>query len=201
MAEPGDGGSDALDGATAALPISAGDGPVAARPSFYGRPFLWLLLAIGLLAVPALGAMWKAGMSWVEIHPALNAMLNAASATFLVTGYVAIRRRYIDFHRACMVAAVTTSGIFLVSYVARFATTGTHRYAGEGWDKTLYLFILFSHMVLAVVIVPLVVRALYLARRKRFVKHRGVARWLWPMWIYVSLTGVAVYVMLYHVGT
>ena len=82
--------------------------------------------------------------------------------------------------------------------MARFATTGTHRYAGEGWDKTLYLVILFSHMVLAVVIVPLVARALLMALRKRFVQHRAVARWLWPMWIYVSLTGVAVYVMLYQ---
>ncbi len=178
------------------------DGAVAgARPSFYGRPFLWLLFAIALLAIPAIGAMWRAGSSWTEIHPALNAMLNGTSAVFLITGYVAIRRRHIDFHRSCMVAAVTASGVFLISYVARFATTGTHRYAGEGWDKGLYLFILFSHMVLAVVIVPLVVRALLLAWRKRFVKHRGVARWLWPMWIYVSLTGVVVYVMLYHVGT
>lgn len=195
MAEPRDIASNAdVD----AVPVGAG---VGVRSAFYGRPFWWLLFATALLAIPAIGAMWKAGMAWVEIHPALNAMLNGTSAVFLITGYVAIRRRQIDFHRNCMVAAVTASGVFLVSYVARFATTGTHRYAGDGWDKSLYLFILFSHMVLAVVIVPLVLRALLLARRKRFVQHRGVARWLWPMWIYVSLTGVAVYVMLYHVGT
>jgi putative membrane protein len=175
--------------------------PIAATPpAFYGRPFLWLLLALALLAVPAIGAMWKAGMAWSEIHPALNAMLNGTSAVFLVTGFAAIRRRQIALHRTCMVAAVTVSCIFLVSYVARFASTGTHRYAGEGWDRSLYLVILFSHMVLAVVIVPLVVRALLLARRKQFVAHRRVARWLWPMWIYVSLTGVAVYVMLYHLS-
>jgi putative membrane protein len=195
MAEPRDIASNADVGA---VPVGAG---VGVRSAFYGRPFWWLLFAIALLAIPAIGAMWKAGMAWVEIHPALNAMLNGTSAVFLVTGYAAIRRRQIDFHRNCMVAAVTTSGVFLVSYLARFATTGTHRYAGDGWDKSLYLFILFSHMVLAVVIVPLVLRALLLAWRKRFVQHRGVARWLWPMWIYVSLTGVAVYVMLYHVGT
>ena len=186
--------------------------PAGARPSLYGRPFLWLLFALLLLAIPGLGAMWKAGMSWVEIHPGLNAMLNGTSAVFLIAGFAAIRRtsgtppgterrRLIELHRTCMVAAVTTSAIFLVSYVARFATTGTHRYAGEGWDKGLYLVILFSHMVLAAAIVPLVVRALLLARRKRFVEHRRVTRWLWPMWIYVSLTGVAVYVMLYHIGT
>ncbi len=195
MAEPRDIASNADVGA---VPEGAG---VGVRSAFYGRPFWWLLFAIALLAIPAIGAMWKAGMAWVEIHPALNAMLNGTSAVFLITGYAAIRRRQIDFHRNCMVAAVTASGVFLVSYVARFATTGTHRYAGDGWDKSLYLFILFSHMVLAVVIVPLVLRALLLARRKQFVRHRGVARWLWPMWIYVSLTGVAVYVMLYHVGT
>jgi putative membrane protein len=200
MAEPLE---TASNGDVGAVPVSAGADAarVGVRSSFYGRPFWWLLFAIALLAIPAVGAMWKADMTWVEIHPALNAMLNGTSALFLLTGYVAIRRRQIDFHRRCMVAAVTTSGVFLVSYLTRFATTGAHRYAGDGWDRTVYLFILFSHMVLAVVIVPLVLRALLLARRKRFVQHRGVARWLWPMWIYVSLTGVTVYVMLYHVGT
>jgi putative membrane protein len=172
----------------------------AAPPAFYGRPFLWLLLALGLLAVPALGAMWRAGMPWSEIHPALNALLNATSAVFLVTGFAAIRRRHIALHRSCMVAAVTVSCIFLVSYVARFASTGTHRYPGEGWDRSLYLAILFSHMVLAAVIVPMVVRALLLARRKQFVAHRRIARILWPIWIYVSLTGVVVYLMLYHLA-
>jgi putative membrane protein len=180
-------------------PVVASAGQAQPR-SMYGRPFLWLLFAILLLAVPAAAAMWKAGMPWTEMHPAINAMLNGTSAVFLIVGFMAIKRRQIEFHRSCMVAAVTTSGIFLASYLARFATTGTHRYAGEGWDKGLYLIILFSHMVLAAVIVPLVARALLLARRKQFVQHRGVARWLWPMWIYVSLTGVAVYVMLYHVG-
>jgi len=167
---------------------------------FYGRPFLWLLLALALLAVPAAGAMWRSGMSWSRIHPAINAMLNGSSAVFLIAGFAAIHRRRIAFHRSCMLAAVTVSAIFLASYVARFASTGTHRYAGHGWDRSVYLFILFSHMVLAVVAVPLVVRALMLARRKRFAAHRGVARWLWPIWIYVSLTGVVVYLMLYHVS-
>ncbi|HTE52503.1 MAG TPA: DUF420 domain-containing protein [Kofleriaceae bacterium] len=173
--------------------------PLAPSP-FYGRPFLWLLLALGLLAIPALGAMWRAGMPWTEMHPALNAMLNATSSVFLITGYVAIRRRQIAFHRSCMIAAVTASCVFLVSYVARYASTGTHRYPGDGWDKSLYLIILFSHMVLAVVVVPLVIRALLLARRKQFVAHRRIARWLWPIWIYVSLTGVVVYLMLYHLS-
>ncbi|HWM87534.1 MAG TPA: DUF420 domain-containing protein [Kofleriaceae bacterium] len=168
------------------------------RASFYGRPFLWLVFALCMLAIPGLAAMWKSGMSWLEIHPALNAMLNASSAVFLIAGFTAIRRKQIELHRTCMVAAVTVSAVFLASYLARFATTGTHRYAGEGWDKVLYLVILFSHMVLAAAIVPLVFRALLLARRKQFLAHRRVTRWLWPMWIYVSLTGVAVYLMLYQ---
>lgn len=167
---------------------------------FYGRPFLWLLFALALLAVPAAAAMWRSDMQWSEIHPALNAMLNGTSAVFLVAGFAAIRRRRIQLHRTCMVAAVITSSVFLASYLVRFATTGAHRYAGTGWDKGLYLVILFSHMVLAVVAVPLVLRALFLARRERFADHRRVARWLWPIWIYVSVTGVVVYLMLYHVG-
>jgi putative membrane protein len=174
--------------------------PPAANPSLYGRPFLWLVFALVLLAVPAIGAMWKSGMKWTEIHPAINAMLNATSAVFLIAGFIAIRRRQIALHRTCMVAAVSVSVVFLISYVIRFATTGSHRYPGEGWDKIVYLAILFSHMVLAVVIVPFVVRALFLARRERFADHRRVARRLWPMWIYVSLTGVAVYLMLYHLA-
>jgi putative membrane protein len=139
-------------------------------------------------------------MSWPEIHPAINAMLNASSAVFLVTGFVAIRRRQIALHRSCMIGAVTISCVFLASYAARFASTGTHRYPGEGWDRSLYLFILFSHMVLAVVIIPMIVRALLFARRSQFVAHRRVARKLWPIWIYVSLTGVVVYLMLYHLA-
>lgn len=164
----------------------------------YGRPFAWLLFALAMLAVPLAGAMWRAGMSWEEIHPALNAMLNATSAVFLVAGFLAIRRRQIAFHRTCMIAAVSASALFLVSYVARYASTGSHPYPGEGWDKVVYLVILFSHMVLAIVVLPMVIRALFLARRERFAEHRRIARVLWPMWIYVSLTGVAVYFILYH---
>jgi putative membrane protein len=164
----------------------------------YGRPFAWLLFALGLLAIPLAGAMWKAGMGWEEIHPAINAVLNATSAVFLVAGFLAIRRRQIALHRTCMIAAVSASALFLVSYLARYASTGTHPYPGHGWDKVVYLLILFSHMVLAVIILPMVLRALFLARRERFAEHRRIARILWPMWIYVSLTGVAVYLFLYH---
>ena len=172
----------------------------AARRGLIGRPFLWLLFALLMLAVPLAGALWRAGMTWNEIHPALNAALNATSGVFLVAGYVAFRRGDIPLHRTCMIAAVGASTVFLASYLARYAMTGTHRYPGEGWDKLFYLVVLFSNMVLAALVVPMVLRALYLAHQKRFEQHRRVTRWLWPIWMYVSFTGVVVYVMLYHVA-
>ena len=97
-----------------------------------------------------------------------------------------------------MQGAFITSAIFLVCYLTRFYLTGAHRFPGTGWLKIVYLTILFSHMVLAVVTVPLVLRTLYLARRARFREHRRIARFTFPVWMYVSVTGVVVYVMLYH---
>ncbi len=176
------------------------NGPAGAPQRLYGRPFVWLLFALAMLAIPLAGAMWKADMRWEEIHPALNAVLNATSAIFLTAGFLAIRRRQIALHRSCMIAAVSASALFLVSYMARVASTGSHPYPGHGWGKAVYLGILFSHMLLAVVILPMILRALFLARRERFTEHRRIARVLWPMWIYVCLTGIAVYVILYHLA-
>lgn len=164
------------------------------------RPFLWLLFALATLAVPFAGALWRSNMTWQEIHPALNAALNATSAAFLLLGFWAIRRGNQALHRTCMIAAVGASALFLASYLLRYATTGSHRYPGDGLDKVIYLVILFSHMALAAAVVPLVLRALFLARRERYTEHRRVARVLWPIWIYVSLTGVVVYLMLYHLA-
>ncbi|MBP6629834.1 MAG: DUF420 domain-containing protein [Kofleriaceae bacterium] len=142
-------------------------------------------------------------MTWSELHPALNAVLNATSAVLIITGGVLIKRDRAgnrDRHRRLMSAATVVSAVFLLSYVIRFATTGTHRYPGAGADKVFYLVILFSHMVLAVVLLPLVVRALQHARAGRLPEHRRVVRWAWPVWMYVSVTGVVVYLMLYQVG-
>lgn len=170
------------------------------RP-FYGRPIAWLLFALLLLVVPAIGFMLSAGMVWEEVHPALNAMLNGSSAVFLVIGRWAIAdRRRIDLHRSAMLAAFTASALFLVSYLARYAISGTHRYPGEGWDRTAYLVILTSHTLLAMVLLPLALRTLFLGLRRRDARHRRLARWTWPMWIYVSLTGVLVYLMLYQLA-
>ncbi|MDX1566812.1 MAG: DUF420 domain-containing protein [Longimicrobiales bacterium] len=129
----------------------------------------------------------------------LNAGLNFSATCFLIAGFVFIKRGNVSRHRASMIGAVSASALFLVFYVTRFSLTGTHRFAGEGLARTAYLGILFSHMVLAVIIVPLVLRLLYLARQERFREHRLLARWTYPAWLYVSVTGIVVYVMLYHV--
>lgn len=171
----------------------------ASRPLF-GQPFGWVCLAIGLAIIPLVGWLAQSGWGWEQIHPAINAILNAASAVFVITGGIAIRRRQLAFHRRCMMAAVVTSAVFLVSYLVRFATSGAHRYPGEGLDKTLYLIVLMSHMVLAVAVVPLILRAVWLALRDDLVRHRRVVRYAYPIWLYVSVTGVVVYLMLYHLA-
>lgn len=129
----------------------------------------------------------------------LNASLNFASLCFLVAGYRFVRRRQVHRHRAAMTGALIASGLFLVFYLIRVALTGTHRFAGTGVARTVYLSILFSHMTLAVAVVPLVLRLLWLVRRRRFRDHARLARWTYPVWLYVSVTGIAVYVLLYQV--
>ena len=128
----------------------------------------------------------------------LNALLNFSATCFLVAGLVFIRRRDAHRHRTAMIGAVSASALFLVFYVIRFSLTGTHTFAGEGTVRTVYLTILFTHMVLAVVVVPLVLRLLYLVSKGRFHEHARWARWTYPIWLYVSVTGIVVYVMLYH---
>lgn len=129
----------------------------------------------------------------------VNASLNATSAVALFTGLFFIRRRVVDRHRRAMLTAVGASGVFLVFYVARVALTGTHEFAGEGLARTVYLTILVSHMILAVVVVPFVARLLWLAYRKRFAEHRRLARFVFPVWAYVSVTGLLVYILLYQI--
>jgi len=134
-----------------------------------------------------------------NILAAVNAGLNFTSGCFLVAGFVFIKRKNRDAHRRCMIGAVTASGIFLVFYVTRVLLTGTHEFAGDGRARLVYFAVLVSHMILAVVVVPLVLRLLYLAKRERFAEHRRLARWTFPIWLYVSLTGLVVYTMLYQV--
>ena len=128
-----------------------------------------------------------------------NATLNLSSGVLLMVGWVFIRRGDIRRHRLSMMGAVITSSLFLIFYVTRFTITGTHSFAGVGVAKTVYLGILISHMILAVLIVPCVLRLLYLVWKERCQDHRRLARWVFPAWLYVSITGFVVYVMLYHV--
>jgi putative membrane protein len=139
-------------------------------------------------------------MTWEHIHPAINAALNGTCAVLLILGRLAIARRDVDRHRSLMVAAFATSTVFLISYLIRFATSGSHKYPGDGLDKVIYLVILFSHMALAIVLVPLVLRALLFAFRGDYARHMRVVKWGWPIWMYVSVTGVLVYLMLYHLA-
>jgi putative membrane protein len=134
---------------------------------------------------------------WYESLAHVNAALNGTSAILLVLGYRAVRRKAIGVHARFMVAAFVTSSLFLASYVTYHILAGHKTYSGGGPLHVVYLAILGSHIVLAVVTVPLAVTTLILAATGRFERHRRLARWTFPIWIYVSVTGVVVYLMLY----
>jgi putative membrane protein len=129
--------------------------------------------------------------------PAVNASLNGACTVLLVAGYSFIRRRKIQLHRACMIAAVACSTVFLALYLYFHAHAGVIRFSGQGWIRPVYFMLLVSHTILAVAIVPLVLITLTRALRERFDRHRAIARWTLPLWLYVSVTGVIVYWLLY----
>lgn len=139
-------------------------------------------------------------MALGELLPGVNAALNATCAILLVAGWRAIRAGHRDLHRGLMIAAFTASALFLVSYLTRVALTGTHRFPGDGALRAVYLVVLTTHTVLAALVVPLALRTLFLSLRSRFAEHRRIARITLPVWIYVSVTGVAVYVMLYQLA-
>jgi len=132
--------------------------------------------------------------------PHLNALLNTVSAILLLTGYCFIRQRNVDAHRRCMLAALTCSGLFLISYLIYHFNVGSVRFEGQGWIRMVYFGVLVSHTVLATAIVPLVVITVVRALRAKFDRHRVIARWTLPLWLYVSVTGVAVYWMLYQMN-
>ena len=136
---------------------------------------------------------------YISYLPHLNAVLNTTSAIFLVAGYQFIRRGRIFAHRNCQVTAVFTSTLFLISYLTYHYYHGETRFPGRGIIRPFYFAILISHVFLAVVIVPLVLITLYRATRGDFIRHKRIARWTLPLWLYVSVTGVIVYVMLYHI--
>jgi len=139
-------------------------------------------------------------MTLAEVLPPVNAVMNATSAVLIVLGWRAIRAGDRVRHRALMLSALGVSAVFLAGYLTRVALTGTHRFPGTGALRTAYLLLLGSHTLLAAAIVPLIGFALYFAWKGRFEAHRRVARYTFPAWLYVSVTGVLVYFMLYWVA-
>ncbi|HUX66008.1 MAG TPA: DUF420 domain-containing protein [Terriglobales bacterium] len=134
---------------------------------------------------------WSALPAWI-------ALLNLASAVLLALGLVYIRRRRIAAHRACMLAAFATSVAFLAVYLLHHWHAGVVYYQGHGWQRTLYLWVLGTHTPLAAAVPVLALITLRLALRRRFAEHKRWAHWTWPIWMYVSLSGIAVYWMLYR---
>jgi putative membrane protein len=132
--------------------------------------------------------------------PAVNATLNGLSAVFLVAGFVFIKRGNKIAHRNCMVSAFVTSVIFLGCYLTYHATvkTVTH-FVDPAWFRPIYLAILATHTLLAAAIVPLILMTLWRAKKENFEAHKKIARWTWPLWLYVSVTGVVIYLLLYQI--
>ena len=133
-----------------------------------------------------------------SLFPTLNATLNGTSAVLIATGRVLIGRGRVMAHRTCMIAAVVCSSVFLLSYIWYHAHVGSVHFQGHGIVRPVYFTILISHTLLALTVVPLVIITLVRGLRGRFARHRAIARWTYPIWLYVSVTGVVVYVMLYH---
>src|SRR5437867_2832565 len=131
--------------------------------------------------------------------PPINASLNGLSAVFLAAGFVCIRRKNIIAHRRCMISAFATSTVFLACYLTyHFSVRAVTRFSGQGFIRPIYFTLLISHVLLAMLILPLAIVTLTRGLRERFDLHRKIARWTWPIWMYVSVTGVLVYLMLYQ---
>ncbi len=136
---------------------------------------------------------------YVPYLPHINAVLNASSACLLLVGFAFVRLGRIRSHRNCQLTALVTSTLFLVSYLTYHYYHGATRFTGQGLVRPFYFVLLTSHTILAVVIVPLILITLYRAARGDFIRHKRIARWTLPLWLYVSVTGVIVYLMLYHI--
>jgi putative membrane protein len=159
----------------------------------YGLSALVCGLVVVLIVFPEL--LRVEGMD-VSGLPAFHASLNGTVAILLATGYGLIRRGKINLHRAAMVAAFALSCVFLISYVIYHSQAPVARFGGEGWIRPVYFFTLVSHVVLAPVVLPLALYAVVRAFRDEFGRHRRVARWTFPVWLYVAVTGVVVYLMM-----
>ena len=134
----------------------------------------------------------------IDSLPTLNALLNSTSAILLVAGHRFIKKGKRDAHKKCMIGTFSVSILFLISYLTYHAYHGTTRFPGEGWIRPVYFTILGTHTVLAAAIVPLAIITLRRGLKNAIPAHKAIARWTYPIWLYVSVTGVVVYVMLYH---
>ncbi|HLH08064.1 MAG TPA: DUF420 domain-containing protein [Terriglobales bacterium] len=134
-----------------------------------------------------------------SIFPIINATLNGTAAVLIATGIVLIKSGRERAHKAVMITAICASTLFLISYLYYHAHIGSYRFRGHGWSRPVYFTILTTHTILAAVIVPLVIITVSRAWRGRFDRHRAIARWTYPIWLYVSVTGVVIYLMLYRI--
>lgn len=172
-----------------------------------GRRDLWLLVSVLLvssLVVVGVGFLLlgrqaeMGGEPGVSALPAVNAFLNGTSAALLAAGYLFIRRKRVAAHKFCMGTAFGLSCLFLASYVFHHYQVGSIPFTGQGWIRPVYFTLLISHIILAALVLPLALITLYRALAEQFERHRRVARWTLPIWFYVSVTGIIVYLMLYR---
>jgi putative membrane protein len=162
-------------------------------------------IASAVIATALLALVYRGGVAgpepvWVGWLPFVNAFFNSASAAAIVLGVAAIRRGRRDVHQRWMLTALASSGVFLVSYVTYHALHGDSRFLGQGVIRPIYFAVLVSHILLSVLALPLVLSTFYLSLSGRFAAHRRLARWTFPIWLYVSITGVVVFVMLQLFG-
>lgn len=140
----------------------------------------------------------EAPMEWYRILPTVNASLNATAGVLVVLAFLQIRKKRVQAHKRLMLAACAFSALFLVSYLVYHSFAGSTRFTGTGWTRPFYFSILISHTILATAVLPFILITVWQGLKMNVEKHRRIARWTFPIWIYVSVTGVAVYLMLYH---
>lgn len=165
------------------------------------NPIPWILLISAAISLFLIWLIYLRTPSptqsgWIAILPAANALFNTLCAGCLTAGWLFIRRGNRAMHIRCMLTAVTLSALFLISYVTYHYFHGDTLFTGQGWIRPVYFFILISHIILSIIILPLIISTLYYAAKQQFVTHRKIARYTLPLWLYVATTGVAVFFFL-----
>ena len=169
---------------------------VSADRTFFAWNAVVSAVAVSIIAYILGREKTSGGTLDLSFVPALNATCNALASICLVCGWIAIRRKAVQFHRLCMVTALAMSGVFLVGYLAYHYVHGDTKYAGDGLGRVMYLTVLASHVILSITVVPGALTSFYFAFTRQFARHRRLNRVFLPIWLYVSVTGVAIYFML-----